>query len=70
MAMDIGIHIMQALVWTLVAIVIFYGGTVLFDKLDPIDYHAEISKGNVAAAIKLGAVILALASIVVAAMVS
>jgi uncharacterized membrane protein YjfL (UPF0719 family) len=56
--------------WTLVGVLIFYAGTRLYDLLDPIDYAAAIKQGNVAAAIKLGAVTLGLAAIVVAAIVT
>lgn len=52
--------------WTLVGVVLIYGGTVLFDRLAPIDYRAEIRKGNVAAGLVLAAVILAVAAVVVA----
>ncbi|MBC7543770.1 MAG: DUF350 domain-containing protein [Candidatus Sericytochromatia bacterium] len=53
--------------WTLLGVLIFIGGINLFDRLDPIDYRKEIEKGNVAAAIKLAAVILGLAALVVTA---
>jgi uncharacterized membrane protein YjfL (UPF0719 family) len=56
--------------WTLVGVLIFYAGTRLYDLLDPIDYATAIKQGNVAAAIKLGAVTLGLAAIVVAAIVT
>ena len=46
---------------------LFYGGARLYDMLDPIDYREEIKKGNVAAAIQLGAVTIALAAIVIMA---
>ncbi|NTV64697.1 MAG: DUF350 domain-containing protein [Oscillochloris sp.] len=49
-----------------IGVVIFILGVRFYDLLDPIDYHAEIQRGNVAAAIKLGAVILGLAAITVA----
>ena len=51
--------------WTLVGVVAFIAGSWLFDKLDPINYRAEIEKGNVAAAIKLSAVLLGLAGIII-----
>jgi uncharacterized membrane protein YjfL (UPF0719 family) len=53
--------------WSLVGVVAFYGGSWLFDKLDPIDYRVEIEKGNMAAALKLSAVLLGLAAIIIAA---
>lgn len=51
--------------WTLVGVVLIYGSTWLFDRLSPIDYRREIREGNVAAAIVLAAVILAMAAVVV-----
>ncbi len=53
--------------WTIVGVLVFYAGTRLYDMLDPIDYRAEIQRGNLAAAIKLAAVTLGLAAIVVVA---
>ncbi len=53
--------------WTVVSVLIFYGGARLYDLLDPIDYRAEIERGNVAAGIKMAAVTLALAAIVIMA---
>ena len=53
--------------WTLISVLIFYGGARLYDLLDPINYREEIKKGNVAAAIQLAAVTLALAAIVIMA---
>ena len=56
--------------WTAVGIVVLYVATRVYDMLDPIDYQAEIKAGNVAAAIKLAAVTIGLAAIVVAAIVT
>lgn len=64
---DIGFRILASLGWTFLGIIIFYFGTVFFDKLDPINYRNEIEKGNMAAAIKLAAAMLGIAAIVVAA---
>jgi uncharacterized membrane protein YjfL (UPF0719 family) len=50
--------------WTLIGVVAFVAGSWLFDKLDPLDYRAEIQKGNVAAAVKMSAVLLGLAGII------
>lgn len=52
--------------WTLLSVVLFYGGVRLFDLLDPIDYQAEVRKGNMAAGVLLAAVIVALAGIIIA----
>jgi uncharacterized membrane protein YjfL (UPF0719 family) len=51
--------------WTVVGVILIYAGLLLFDKLSPIDYRTEIRKGNVAAGVVLGAVILAIAAVVV-----
>jgi uncharacterized membrane protein YjfL (UPF0719 family) len=53
--------------WTIVGVVSFYVGSWLFDWLDPIDYKVQIEKGNVAAAIKLSAVLLGIAAIIITA---
>ena len=53
--------------WALVGVCAFYVGSWLFDKLDPIDYRLQIEKGNMAAAIKLSAVLLGLAAIIISA---
>ncbi|ASC73947.1 hypothetical protein XM38_049210 [Halomicronema hongdechloris C2206] len=52
--------------WTILSVVLFYGGVRLFDLLDPIDYQAEVRKGNMAAGILLAAVVVALAGIIIA----
>lgn len=67
---DLALRVLATFGWTLVGVVIFYLGTRLYDRLDPIDYQTEIQQGNVAAAIKLGAVTIGLAAIVVAAIVT
>jgi uncharacterized membrane protein YjfL (UPF0719 family) len=51
--------------WTLLGIVLLYGGVRLYDILDPIDYRAEVRKGNVAAGLIIATIILAITAIVV-----
>ena len=51
--------------WTVIGVLAFFAGSWLFDKLDPLDYKMQIEKGNVAAAIKLSAVLLGLAGIII-----
>ncbi len=51
-------------VWVLIGTLLLFAGTRLFDLVDRIDFHAEICKGNVAAAIMLGAYLLGLAYII------
>lgn len=56
--------------WTVLGVLLLYGGIRLYDYLDPIDYKAEIRQGNVAAGIKLATVVAALAAIIVAVLVT
>ncbi|MCP9887439.1 DUF350 domain-containing protein [Cyanobium sp. ATX 6A2] len=56
--------------WTFVGVLLIYGGTWLFDRLTPLDYRSEIRKGNVAAGVVLAAVILGVAAVVVAVLLS
>jgi len=51
--------------WTVFGVMLIYAGARLFDRLAPIDYRAEIRKGNLAAGVVMAAVILAIASVVV-----
>lgn len=67
---DLAYRVVASIGWSFLGVLVFYFGSVLFDKLDPIDYKTEIEKGNVAAAIKLAAVMIAIAAIVVSAIVS
>jgi uncharacterized membrane protein YjfL (UPF0719 family) len=53
--------------WTFVGVLSFFVGSWFFDKLDPIDYRLQIENGNIAAAIKLSAVLLGLAAIIITA---
>lgn len=55
--------------WTFVGVLLLYSGIRLFDLIDPIDYRAEVRHGNVAAGIILAALILAIASIIIAVIV-
>lgn len=52
--------------WAVVGVVLLFGSLWLFDKLDPIDFRQEIREGNIAAGIIVGAVVVAIAAIVVA----
>ncbi|MFN7677993.1 MAG: DUF350 domain-containing protein [Cyanobacteriota bacterium] len=57
-------QLLQTLGWTVVGVLLVYGGTLLFDRLSPIDYRAEIRGGNVAAGLVLAAVVLGVSAIV------
>jgi uncharacterized membrane protein YjfL (UPF0719 family) len=63
-------HLLAALGWTFASVLIFYAGAWFYDLLDPIDYRKEIENGNIAAGIKMAAVTLAIAAIVIAAIVT
>ncbi|MBD2103634.1 DUF350 domain-containing protein [Leptolyngbya sp. FACHB-261] len=56
--------------WTVIGILLLYGGVRLFDLIDPIDYREEIRKGNLAAGIIMAALITGLAAIVIAVILS
>lgn len=62
--------VVATLGWTVLAVILFYGGVRLFDWFDPIDYQAEIRRGNIAAGVLLSAVIVALAAIVITVIVT
>lgn len=64
---DLASRVGASIGWTIVGVLCFYIGARIYDRLDPIDYRAEIQKGNVAAAIQMAAVTLALAALVVVA---
>lgn len=59
------LQLLQSVGWTLVGLLLIYGGTRLFDRLDPIDYRAEIRRGNVAAGLVVAAVTLGISAVVV-----
>ncbi|MFW6359468.1 MAG: DUF350 domain-containing protein [Chroococcales cyanobacterium] len=56
--------------WVFLGILLLYGGVRLYDLLDPIDYQAEIRKGNMAAGIIVAAIIAAITAIVIAVILS
>lgn len=59
---------MRVLWWSVIGLTTLFVGAWLYDVLDPIDFRAEIEKGNVAAAIKMGAVLIGLAAVIATAM--
>ena len=64
---DLAVRVLATFGWTIVGVLVFYVGARVYDALDPIDYTAEIQRGNMAAAIKLASVTIGLAAIVVVA---
>ena len=59
------LQVAETIGWSIFAVVIFYVSLRFFDLLDPIDYQAEIRKGNVAASLILAATVLAIAGIII-----
>jgi uncharacterized membrane protein YjfL (UPF0719 family) len=62
------LQVLLTIGWSFLGVILIYAGVQLFDALSPTDYRAEIRKGNVAAGLVMGAVILAIAAVVVAVM--
>ena len=58
-------QLVLSLLWTIAGILLIVGGVWLFDRLTPLDYRGEIRKGNVAAGLVVGAVVLAVPAVVV-----
>ena len=52
------------------SVVLIFGATALFDLLTPIDYRAEIRKGNIAAGFVVAAVIISISGVVVTLLVT
>jgi uncharacterized membrane protein YjfL (UPF0719 family) len=64
------IRVLETVGWTLLGVVLFYLGLRLYDWLDPIDHRAEIRKGNLASGVLQAAIVLALAAIIIAVILS
>lgn len=60
----------SSIAWTVLGILLLYFGVRLFDAIDPINYRQAVQDGNIAAGITVGAVILAIAGIVIATIVT
>ena len=58
-------QILLTIGWSFISVLLILGGTWLFDRLTPIDYRAEVRKGNVAAGLVVSAVVLSITAIVV-----
>lgn len=56
--------------WAAFSVVLIFGATALFDLLTPIDYRAEIRKGNIAAGFVVAAVIISISGVVVTLLVT
>jgi len=62
--------IVETLGWAVFGVLLLYGAVSLFDTITPTDYRGEIRRGNVAAAIFVGAFILSVTAIIVAVIVT
>ena len=49
--------------WAFVGVMLILAGTWLFDRLTPIDYRAEIRKGNVAEGLVVASVVLSITAV-------
>ncbi|MEB3338160.1 MAG: DUF350 domain-containing protein [Leptolyngbyaceae bacterium] len=56
--------------WTLISVCLLYGGIWLYDRIDPINYQEEVRRGNIAAGMVIATVILAIAAIIIAVIVT
>lgn len=68
--MPILLRVLESVGWTCLGVVLFYSGLRLYDVLDPIDHRAEIRKGNLASGMLQSAIVLALAAIIIAVILS
>ena len=59
------VNIGETIGWTFLGTVLLYLGVRLYDRLDPVDYSAEIRKGNLAAGMKISALIVGLTAIII-----
>jgi uncharacterized membrane protein YjfL (UPF0719 family) len=56
--------VFESIVWTILGIILLYVSVWLFDRVDPINYREEIRRGNVAAGLIVGSVILSMGAII------
>lgn len=59
--------ILSSIVWAIVGVLLLIFAVRVFDWIDPVPYREEVKKGNVAAGVVLGALIVGMAIIVFAA---
>lgn len=59
--------VVSSVVWAIIGVAILLGAIWLFDRIHPINFNAEIQRGNTAAAVLLGAVVIGIGLIVFAA---
>ncbi len=59
--------IMSSIVWAFIGVVLLIAAFRVFDAFDPVAYHEEIKKGNLAAGIVVAGVMVGMAIIIYAA---
>lgn len=59
--------ILSSIIWALVGVVLLLISFRIFDAVDPVAYHEEIKKGNMAAGVVVAGVIVGMAIIIFAA---
>ncbi len=57
----------SSIIWAFIGVLLVIAAVWFFDRIHPIDFHGEIEKGNVAAAVFLGSVVLGISLIIFAA---
>lgn len=68
--MQLLVKIGETIGWTALGVCLLYFGVRLYDKLDPIDYSAEIRKGNLAAGMKMSALVFGLTAIIISVLIT
>ncbi|NJN48779.1 MAG: DUF350 domain-containing protein [Alkalinema sp. RL_2_19] len=56
----------ETLLWTVIGVILLYGGVLLYDLVTPMNYREGIRQGNVAAGLVMAAVTLAIGGIIIA----
>lgn len=60
-------NVASSIVWAAIGVGLLLGGTWVFDSMHPINFQEEIKRGNTAAALFFGSIVLGLSLIVFAA---
>ncbi len=56
--------IVSSIVWALIGVILLFLGFRIFDAADPIAYHDEIKKGNIAAGVVVAGMMIGLGIII------
>lgn len=59
--------ILSSVVWALVGVLLLIVAVRIFDFIDPVPYREEVRRGNVAAGVVMGALLIGMAIIIFAA---